>query len=234
MPPKKTLRDLLVRGRFEEAAAMASERKHVLLSLVTLTFDPDPQVCWRAIEALGMACSLVSEENPDFVREQLRRLYWLISEESGGICWRAPECMAEIVHSQPERFADYLPITFYLIVSLEEEDLGHFRSGALWATGRLAALARDAHPDVLPAVLAALSSLDSQVRGMAVWCLGQMGDTEFLRARADLLGDEGPVDLYEDREVRQTTVGELARRALAPETVRTETTNPELPPRNAG
>lgn len=220
MPLKKTLHELLELGRLDEVATMATERKRVLPTLVALTFDTDLQICWRAIEALGMGCSLVSEDDPDSVREQLRRLYWLISEESGGICWRAPECLAEIVHAQPKRFADYVPITFHLVVSLEEEDLGHFRAGALWAAGRLAVEAREAYPDVLPAVVAALSNTDSQVRGMAVWCLEQMGEAGSLGTRADLLDDVGSVDLYEGRTVHRVSVGQLVRRALAPETTR--------------
>jgi len=199
---------------------MATERRRVLPTLVALTFDADLQICWRAIEALGMGCSLVSEDDSDFVREQLRRLYWLISEESGGICWRAPECMAEIVHAQPERFADYLSIAFHLITSLEEEDLGHFRAGALWAVGRLAHEAREDRGDVLPAVVVALDNNDPQVRGMAAWCLEEMNETGLLARRADLLTDDGPVDLYEKQRIMRTTVGSLVRMALAPETAR--------------
>ena len=195
-------------------AHRATERRRILPTLVALTFDRDVQVCWRAIEALGMACSEVSREDPAYVLEQLRRLYWLISEESGGICWRAPECLAEIVSRQPKRFADYLPIAFHLLVTLEEEDLRHFRAGALWSTGRLAAHAGDQIGDVLPAVLAALENPDPQVRGMAVWCLQQAGETARLEGRADLLGDEGPVELYVDRRVVSLTVRQLVERAL--------------------
>jgi methylated-DNA-[protein]-cysteine S-methyltransferase len=213
---KQSLREQLAHGRLEEIATLATTRRRVLPTLVALTFDTDLRVCWRAIEALGLGCSAVSEDDPAVVREQLRRLYWLISEESGGICWRAPECMAEIVRAQPKRFTDYLPITFHLIVSLEEEDLGHFRAGALWATGRLAPLARDAHQEVLPAVTAALDDPDSQVRGTAVWTLTQMGETTSLGNRADLRVDEGSVALYRNREIIHETVAQLARRALAP------------------
>ncbi len=220
LPLKKTLREQLIQGRLDEVAAMAMERRRILPTLVALTFDPDLQICWRAIEALGMGCSLVSEEDPDFVREQLRRLYWLISEESGGICWRAPECMAEIVHARPSRFSDYLSIAFHLIVSLEEEDLGHFRAGALWAAGRLAQEAREDRGDVIPAVVAALDNSDPQVRGMAAWCLDQMNETGLLARRADLLTDDGPVDLYADQQIKRATVGSLVRKALAPETTR--------------
>jgi hypothetical protein len=126
--------------------------------------------------------------------------------------------MAEIVNAQPSRFSDYLSIAFHLIVSLEEEDLGHFRAGALWAAGRLAQEAQEDRGDVLPAVVAALDNSDPQVRGIAAWCLEQMSETGLLARRADLLTDDGPVDFYEGRQVKRTTVGSLVRLVLAPET----------------
>jgi len=215
MPLKTTLRDLLEERNFGQIADLAAERRRVLPSLVSLTFDADPQIGWRAIEALGQAAQRVAQEDPDYVREHLRRLYWLISEESGGICWHAPEAMAEIVRHEPGLFADYLPIVVHLIVSIEKEDLEHFRAGTLWAIGRLGPLAGDYVEDVHGAVAAALNDPDAQVRGTAVWCLGRVGRVSTLAGRSDLLSDEGAVALYEKGVLERTSVGELVRRALS-------------------
>jgi len=46
-----------------------------------------------------------------------------MSEESGGICWRAPEAMAEITRRRPDLCADYVPIVVSLITEMAEEDL---------------------------------------------------------------------------------------------------------------
>lgn len=215
MPLKNTLRDLLEEGHFEQIADLATERRRVLPTLVSLTFDADQQIAWRAIEALGMASQRVAQDDPDFVREQLRRLYWLISEESGGICWHAPEAMAEIVRHQPGLFSEYLSIAVHLITSIEEEDLEHFRAGSLWAIGRLGPLAVDHVEGVHGAVTAALDDPDSQVRGTAAWCLGRVGRTSTLVDRPDLLSDDGAVALYERGSLERTSVGELVRRALS-------------------
>ena len=215
MSLKNTLRDLLEEGHFEQIADLAEERRRVLPTLVSLTFDADQQICWRAIEALGVASQRVAEADPDFVREQLRRLYWLISEESGGICWHAPEAMAEIVVHQPEQFASYLSIAVHLITSIEEEDLEHFRVGALWAIGRLGPLAREHFESVHGPVNAALDNPDPQVRGTAAWCLGRVGEAATLAKRPDLLSDDGPVVFYTDGSLERTSVAELVRNALA-------------------
>jgi len=186
-----------------------------MATLVSLTYDADPQISWRAVEAVGTAASRVAEDDPDQVREHLRRLLWLMSEESGAICWHAPEAMAEIVRHQPRIFADYIPIVVSLVESLAEEDLGHFRAGALRAIGRLGALAGDHVREVTPAVTSALGDSDPQVRGMAVWCLNEIGSAELLADRPELLSDEEPVDLYEDGKLVRTAVSHLVRHALS-------------------
>jgi methylated-DNA-[protein]-cysteine S-methyltransferase len=212
---KTGLRQRLQDGDFAGIAAEAGRRRRVLPALVSLTFDADQQIAWRAIEALGLAANRVADDDPEFVREQLRRLYWLISEESGGICWRAPEAMAEILRHRADLFSDWVPIVLFLIVYLEKEDLVHFRAGALWATGRLADAAGEHTSELLPAIQLALGDPDPQVRGTAVWCLLRLGKTACLADGPNLEGDPGAVVLYEERALVRTTVGQLARRARA-------------------
>jgi len=213
LPIKKVLRDLLEKPDFGQIAEVAVEKKRALGSLISLTFDGDEQIAWRAVEAMGLAADRIAEEDPDAVRNHLRRLYWLISEESGGVCWRAPQSMAEIVRRNPKLFADYIPIIVSLITSMAEEDLEGFRPGILWAIGRLAPVAGDHVQEVLPAIVSALDDSNPQVRGMAVWCLTQLRKAELLAGRPELPGDEGPVDLYEDGRLNRTSVCDLVRRA---------------------
>jgi hypothetical protein len=211
---KNTIKELLSQGKLEDIAELATTRRKTLGTLLALTFDSDPEIVWRAIEAQGLAAERLSASSPSYVREHMRRLYWLITEESGGCFWRAPECMAELGARMPRLLQAHVPIAFHLIETLEEEDLEHFRPGALWAVGRLICAARDHLPDVLPLVVEALSDKVSQARGMAVWCLGEVDETDHLTQRPELLEDEGPVQLYRDRKLEATTVGRLTREVL--------------------
>ena len=201
-------------GRLEEVAELSTVKKRVLGSLVALTFDSDPQVVWRAIEAMGMAVERLAPSHKGYVKEHMRRLYWLITEESGGVFWRAPECMAECAARLPGLFESHVTIAFHLLETLEEEDLEHFRPGAIWAIRRLFHVAGADFPAVLPLVVDALSRPDPQARGMAVWCLGEAGERRVLEARPDLLEDGGTVHLYRDRILLETTVGHLTREIL--------------------
>jgi hypothetical protein len=217
MPPrtvKAILRGLLEEGRLEDVAQYATGEKRALGGLIALTFDTRPDVVWRAIEAMGLAVKEVAKTNKRYAKEHMRRLYWLITEEAGAIFWRAPECMAECCAQVPDLFKSHIPIAFHLLESLEDEDLEHFRPGTLWAIGRLIDLARDHLPTVLPLVIEALDRPDAQSRGMAIWCLSQVGELDPVQSRPGLLEDDGTVHIYRDRFVEELTVGELTKEVL--------------------
>jgi hypothetical protein len=211
---KKRLRRLLVDRNFDQIAELACQQRRVLGLLIALTFDRDPEVGWRAVEAMSWAAERIAPDDSPCVRDHLRRLHWLLSEESGGICWRAPEAMAEIIRRCPDHFRDYAPIVVYLIREMAEEDLIHFRAGILWAIGRLAPVSHQEFNAVLPTILACLDRTDPQVRGTAAWCLGQYDRGELLAGRDDLLADDALVSLYEEASLVQVTVAELTRRSL--------------------
>jgi methylated-DNA-[protein]-cysteine S-methyltransferase len=219
MSLKTTLHALLSQGDLSHIAELAAERKRVLPALVSLTYDSDSQIAWRAVEAVGVAAAAISDDDPGFVREHLRRLQWLISEESGGVCWHAPEAMAEIVRNRPQLFSDYIPIVVTLIETIEPEDLEHFRPGALRAIGRLADVAADHVGAVMTTIESALGDRDSQARGMAVWCVDQLGATSLLADKPQLQQDQGPVELYQNGALVHTTVAELYHQAIAAHSV---------------
>jgi hypothetical protein len=212
---KKHLRELLDTRRIEEITDLAGRQRRVLGTLLSLTFDADPLIAWRAVEAMGAAAARIADDDPDYVGEHLRRLRWLISDESGGICWHAPEAMAEIIRRRPAMFPDHIAIVVYLLRVMEEEDLVRFRAGILWAIGRLGDIAAGDADAVLPSITACLDDPDPQVRGTAVWCLAQFGRTESLRGRSNLLSDEGTLTLYLDGHLVRRSVAELVRQALA-------------------
>jgi hypothetical protein len=214
IPLKETLRNHLVQGNLGEIAELALGRRKVLGTLLGLTFDPDLEVVWRAIEAQGLAAERLSGRSPAYVKEHVRKLYWLITEESGGCFWRAPECMAECAARMPRLLKSHIPIAFHLIETLEEEDLEHFRPGALWAVGRLVGVARDDLPGVLPLVLDALDDPRPQSRGMAVWCLREVGEGGALAEHPGLLEDKEPIHLYRHGVLEHTTVAALTREVL--------------------
>jgi len=205
---------LLEERRLAEAAELAVGRRRNLGLLVVLTYDADPLVAWRAVEALGVAGARLADEDLPAGRELLRRLMWLITEESGAICWRAPEAMAEIVVRRPEAYGAYAPIVAHLLLESAEEDLDHFRPGILWAIGRLGPLVGDVAGDLLSPLVEALEHADPQVRGMAVRALAGVGHRSALRDRPALRTDTASVEVYVGGALERTTVARLTGTAL--------------------
>jgi len=106
---KRRLRELLEQRDTSQIAEWAGEKRRVLNVLVSRTFDSNALIRWRAVEAMGVATERLAPEDPDCVRNLLRRWHWFISEESGAICWHAPEAMAGIVGRSSGQFCDYVP-----------------------------------------------------------------------------------------------------------------------------
>lgn len=214
---KKHIRELLVERRVEEIVDLAAEKKRVLGILVSLTYDPDPELAWRAVTTMGAAADRVADFNSDFVRSHLRRLFWLLNEESGGVCWYAPQAIAEIIRRRPRVWADQFPLLVTLITSMAEEDLELFRPAVLWALGRVAPVAGAEIETVLPDIAACLDDKDPRSRGMAVWCLIQAGRRDLFSERTDLLSDNEPFSLFENDLLEQTTVAALVKTKEPPE-----------------
>jgi hypothetical protein len=218
---KDTLFQLLHEARLAEIASLAAQKKRVLSLLTALSYDPHPLIAWRAVEAFGLAAARVAQTDAEYVRNHLRRLFWLVNDESGGIVWRAPELIGETLHRCPGPFAEFASPLIYLL-DMEAEDALRFRPGVLWAVARiaphLASGVLPPPPDRQPGipwqslVLECLSAPDAQSRGMALWCLKSLGDAQPLPLYADLLADERPVEIYLDGRLIETSVSSLAAR----------------------
>lgn len=165
-------------------AGLAIQHRRVLSYLVALTYDPDSTIAWRAVEAFGIASAQIADRNPEFVRGHLRRLLWLLSDESGGIGWRAPELIGEVLRQRPQRFTEFMPLLIALL-DMEAEDVARFRAGTLWAIGRVAEVAPAPMQAAAPWVAPCLDDPDPQVRSLAAWCLGQLGRGDLLAERTE-------------------------------------------------
>jgi hypothetical protein len=211
---KPMLKTWLADGRLDLVEDAIARRHRLLGTLFTLTYDSDPLIVKRAIEAYGRAAARIAASRPEFVREHLRRLFWLITDESGGIAWHAPEAIGEVIRNRPEEFLDFVPL-LVSVLDLEPEDLVRFLAGTLYAIGRLA----EAAPESLSGeqrrwirgqAERALASPDPQVRGMALWCLARLPGADAAETAWSLAADAGPVVLYVDGQIETTTVARLA------------------------
>lgn len=209
---KQELLGCLQRGDFEQIERLASKQKRTLSLLTGLTCHPDKLIAWRAVEALGLAARVIGTKDMEYVRVHLRRLIWLVSDESGGIGWRAPEGMGEIIANCPDGCEGFIAPLFHLL-ELEEEDVGRFRAGVLWAIGRVCSVRPEQFQQIERQVLDCLDDPDPQVRGMALWALRQAQPRAPIPGLERFLCDFGRVEVYQNGSPVHTTVSELARSA---------------------
>ena len=160
---KEKLRDSLVNEDYDTIVKFAGHSNRVLSFLTALTYDEDPLICWRAVEAIGLAAARVADDDPELVRIHLRRMQWLLNDESGGIGWRFPEAMGEIIRNRPQQFAEFVPIVIALF-DMEEEDVVRFRAGILWALGRLGPFFPEEIRAALPWIMPCLDDPDPNTR----------------------------------------------------------------------
>ena len=171
-PDLKTLRQWLLDTNYAPILEIAETRKNILSQLTALSYEEDATISDNAIEASGLAARIIAGREPEYVRNYLLRLFWLVNDESGGIGWRAPELIGEILHHCPH-FSQFFPMLISLL-DLEKEDAPRFRAGTLWAIGRVAQAARDAMLPALPRVqnyLLRNETTNLEAKDNAMWCV---------------------------------------------------------------
>lgn len=211
MAPKDPLRlnDLLQSARFDAIVELAARNRRLLSLLSARSCQADRLLSWRAVQAFGMAAQRLAQDDPEFVRGHLRRQFWLLSDESGGIGWRAPELIGETLARCSGLFDEFVSPLIY-VLDMEAEDAPRFRAGALWAIGRIAPGRPQAARIAPPLVLPCLADADPQTRGMALWCLRSLGCREAIPGLAGLRADLSTVEIYAGGNLTHTTVADLA------------------------
>lgn len=192
--------------------------------LFSALYRPEEMLRWHTVTIFGEVLSRLADRNMEAARIVMRRYLWSLNDESGGIGWGAPEAMAEAMYHHDGLCDEYL----HMLISymrpdgpLEHQDgnyleLPELQRGLLWGIGRLAEKRADLllERNVVPDLLAYLSSQDATVRGLAAKALGLLGGSGFGEELQPLLGDGRPVRLYGDGRISVVTVSELATEAL--------------------
>ncbi|MDI6852012.1 MAG: HEAT repeat domain-containing protein [Deltaproteobacteria bacterium] len=202
---REKLAAFLEERNFAAVVDLASQEQAVADVLLQFLYDPHDILQWRALEGLGR----VAEAHPDQVRKVITRLLWLLNEDSGSFGWGAAAALGEIGRQQLSLVRDVIP----MFCGFLREDFS--REPMLWGIGRLA----ETHPEVLaevvPDIMACLTDANPQVKALSAWSLGRIGAREAREELQGLAADNEAVLLYDQGDWRRTTVGELAREALA-------------------
>lgn len=201
---KEKIKKLLAEKRYDELIALSTSVKSIFRILISFTYDKNNLISWRAIEAVGLVSKEIARTRPEFVRNTVGRLLWMIRDESGGIGWSSPEMLGEIVRNNPGQFSDIALI----IVSFLDEDM--LAAGVLRAIGRIGQVNPGLVKHAMPAILPYLHSPDPALRGLAVYAIGEIGSAVAIVELEKLRDDTSRIIIYEEGELREKTVGGLA------------------------
>jgi hypothetical protein len=206
---KKEIINILSEKKYDELTKESSNIRRVLTMLISMTYDKDSVISWRAIEAIGLITASISATDPDLVKSTAGRFMWMMRDESGGICWSAPEILGEIVRNNPVLCADSATV----IVSFHDEIM--FTAGVMRAAGRMGKTHTEMADYAAPIIVSCLDSPDRLIRGNAAWAAGELGVALAADSLENLRGDTDSILFYEKGELINKTVGELAGAALA-------------------
>ena len=200
---------LLEKKQYDGLVRLSFSERKILSMLISLSYDKKNPISWRAMESIGLITKETAKTNPELVRNIVGRLLWMIRDESGGIGWSSPEILGEIVRNNPELCSDIAPI----IVSFHEEKM--LSAGVLKAIGRIGMINTEFIEYAVPVVLSYLHNPNPILRGLAAWSLGETGTAESLNELQKLINDDNILLFYEDGELREKTVGEIAAKSIA-------------------
>jgi hypothetical protein len=214
---KKEVLVLLMQEDFHQAmeTLCSLPGRRVINPLFSYLCSMDPQIRWRAIQAIGAVVPNIAREDMESARVIMRRMIWNLNDESGGIGWGMPEAMGEVMAQHEGLAREYVMILKSYIRTdgnfLEYEPL---QRGVLWGLGRLAQERPELVKTVIPHVQPFLSSGDAVLRGLAVWTLGFLGGDQVGGVLRELESDDTEVTLFLNGTERTYRISELARKAL--------------------
>ncbi len=209
MPVREDIISLLKERRYHDLLSLPHSRNKIFRNLISLSYDKTSLISWRAIEAAGSLTGVISKADPELVRNFVGRLLWMIRDESGGIGWSAPEMLGEITRNSPELCSDIASI----MASFHKETM--LTSGVLWALGRIGRTDAGMVNYSVPIILDYLKSSDQTLRGYAAWALGEIRPPGAIHGLEKLRDDKNNFTLYDDGELKEISVGEIASEALA-------------------
>ncbi|MCE5312641.1 MAG: HEAT repeat domain-containing protein [Nitrospiraceae bacterium] len=206
-PDKQMIRDLLLKKDFDAIGSMSRQDKAVIKWLISMSYDKQDELSWRAIEAMGHVSKALCPDSISLIRDIIRRLLWSMGEESGGIGWSAPEMIGEIVANCPGQLEDIPPILW----SFRDEH--SFRQGVVWGISKIASASPGLAGEFTQELKDMLKDSDPHVRGYAAIALGNMGSFSALEA-GSVVNDHELINNYEEGSLLKKSLSAIVSAAI--------------------
>jgi hypothetical protein len=187
---------------------LAGKDRSIFRTLISLSYDKESVISWRAIEAIGTIAGQKARTEPVLIRHLVQRILWMMREESGNNPWSAPEMLGEIVRNAPEDFSDIVPI----IASFHDEEM--LRRGVLRALARISEVRADLVGSASSIAGLYLGHSDALTRAYALKLAGNAGLKDLLASAEGLKDDPAVVRLYSHGNFENIAVGKIAEETV--------------------
>jgi hypothetical protein len=165
---RKIALQILLDGDWDKLLSWAGKTRSALRTLFSLSYSEDNLISWRAIEGIGLVAKQIGKNDLDRVKDFLRRLFWLMNDESGGLGRRAPEIIGEILFGLPALIEEFGVLLFHFT---NEEP---FEQGSYFALARISAKAPELIEKNRDVLLSALDDPDPAIRDHAQTALNSV------------------------------------------------------------
>jgi hypothetical protein len=216
---KKFIYNSLEMNDLNAVVSLVQKEKKTLSLLIRMAYDKETLVGWRAIKAVGRVAKALVGTDHEFLRIAVRKLLWSLSDESGGIGWAAPELLGEIVSSDPEGFADIIPLIAE-VYDIEEQT---FRPGVMYALARVAEVSPELSANYQKEIIKSLVDTNPLTRIFSIeligllWpvvCKKNVWSTEYKKKVESVVNnlkkDKGVAWIYQNDAYIDIEVGEMA------------------------
>jgi len=217
---KAEIREFLANREYDAVLAWSRSVRSPQRVLFSLALDADEVIAWRAVECIGQVAGIEAEENLERIRDMIRRLFWLMNDESGGLGWRSPEMIGEILVNVPSLIEEFgLLLTAYF----HEEP---FERGSYLAVARIAAVNPQPFTGIIPDLREALVGHDAVIRCHAATALWNIDSSDNPSVIEPLKRDSSPVTFYDYKRgiPVETTVGRFIESLM--KSAKTQKTHP--------
>ncbi len=206
---KPEVKKLVEAGDVDALVDLAFDDVKTLWFMQRCLYDPDPDRRWHTAHVMAVVCRRLSTRKPGPVSDLLHRMFEA-SADSAAASWGLIEAIGAIISARPDIFGAF---GRHLIPYLGHEST---RNEALWGIGSIARV----RPDLVRSmpyyqIFNFLASKEPLTRGLCLRLVAAMKADEVRRRVEAMRDDENEIVIHEEGRPEATTVGEMARAALA-------------------
>ena len=207
---KDQIKELIQQKKFNELLEMKERPSKLILILMRTLYNEDPDFRFGAAYVLGRITSKIYSKDPERVKEILQKLLWSLNDESGFVCWGAPEAIGEIVKDISELKTIYAQ---FLISFLSHPNVifnnNALEKGALIGLARIGKLEDHLLGQLKSLVKMYMDKDDQEMQEYAFWCGIMAGLENMDKMIPDHLDTNDFLGIYENGIKIRKPISEL-------------------------